>query len=59
MHFIKAVTKNQKCSGTLKEIGISNQVKEKVETNRDNTETVAKLQIKQAQTVEELTARLA
>ena len=32
--------KNQKYSITLREIGIFNQVKEQVETNRDNTETV-------------------
>ena len=50
--------KNQKRSGTLREIGIANQVKEKLETNRDNTETVTKFQINQAQTIEELTASL-
>ena len=32
--------KNQKHSITLREIGIFNQFKEQVETNRDNTETV-------------------
>ena len=29
--------KNQKRSGTLREISIATQVKEKVETNRENT----------------------
>jgi hypothetical protein len=58
-HFSKAVTKNQKRSGTLREIGIANQVQAQVETNRDNTETVAQFQIKQAQIIEALTARLA
>ena len=51
MQFTKAVTKNQKRSGTLRGIRVSNQVKEKVETNRDNTKTVAKFQIEQAQTI--------
>ena len=58
MHFTQAVMKNQKRSGTLREIGISNQVKEQVEINWDNTETVAKFQIKKAQTIEELTGHL-
>jgi hypothetical protein len=58
-HFSKAVTKNQKRSGTLKEIGIANQVKEQLETNRDNTETVAQFQVEQAQTIDALQARLA
>jgi hypothetical protein len=57
-HFSKAVTKNQKRGGTLREIGIANQVKAQVDTNRDNTETVAQFQIEQAQTIEALTARL-
>ena len=59
MHFTKAVTKNQKRSGTLREIGIANQVKDQVETNRDNTENVAKFQIEQEEKIEELTARMA
>ena len=59
MKFTKAVLKNQKRSCTLREIGISNQVKYQVETNRDNTETIAILQIEQSQIFEELTARLA
>ncbi len=58
-HFSKAVTKNQKRSGTLKEIGIANQVKEQLETNRDNTETVAQFQVEQAQTIDALQAHLA
>jgi hypothetical protein len=58
-HFSKAVTKNQKRGGTLREIGIANQVQAQVDTNRDNTETVAQFQIEQAQTIEALTARLA
>ena len=58
-HFNKAVTKNQKRSGTLRDIGISNQVKDQVETNRDSTETVAKFQINQEQTIEYLTALMA
>jgi hypothetical protein len=58
-HFSKAVTKNQKRNGTLKEIGIANQVKEQLETNRDNTETVAQFQVEQAQTIDTLMARLA
>ena len=48
----QGVKKNQKHSGTLREIGISNQVKKQVETNHKNKETVAKFQTKQAQTVE-------
>ena len=51
MHFTKAVMRNQKRSGTLREIGSTNKFKEQVEINRDNTETVAKLQIEQAQTI--------
>jgi hypothetical protein len=58
-HFSKAVTRNQKRSGTLKEIGIANQVKEQLETNRDNTETIAQFQVEQAQTIDALQARLA
>jgi hypothetical protein len=58
-HFSKAVTKNHKRGGTLREIGIANQVQTQVDTNRDNTETVAQFQIEQAQTIEALTARLA
>ena len=58
-HFSKAITKNQKRSGTLKDIGIANQVQQQVETNRDNTETVVQFQLEQAQTIEALTARLA
>jgi hypothetical protein len=58
-HFSKAITKNQKRSGTLKEIGIANQVQQQVDTNRDNTETVVQFQLEQAQTIEALTARLA
>ncbi|WP_288992558.1 hypothetical protein [uncultured Marinobacter sp.] len=58
-HFSKAITKNNKRSGTLKEIGIANQVQEQVEANRDNTETVAQFQLEQAQTIEALTTRLA
>ena len=58
MHFTKAVMKNQKRSSTLREIGIANQVKEQVETNRENTETMEIFQINLAQTIEELTARL-
>ena len=37
-HFKKSVKKNQKCSSTLREIEISNQDKEQVETNYYNTE---------------------
>ena len=59
MHFIKALMKNQKRISILREIVIADQVKEQVETNRDNTETVAKFQIEKAQAIEELTARLA
>jgi hypothetical protein len=58
-HFSKAVTKKQKHSGTLKEIGIANQVKEQLETNRDNTETVTQFQVEQAQAIDVLQARLA
>jgi hypothetical protein len=58
-HFSKAVTKNKKRGGTLRELGIANQVQAQVDTNRDNTETVAQFQIEQAQTIEALTARLA
>jgi hypothetical protein len=58
-HFSKAVTKNQRRSGKLKEIGIANQVKEQLETNRDNTETVAQFQVEQAQTIDALQARQA
>ena len=47
MHFTKAVMKNQKLSVILREIGIANQVKKEVETNRDNTETVEKFIIDQ------------
>jgi hypothetical protein len=57
-HFSKAVTKNQKRGGTLREIGIANQVQAQVDTNRNNTETVAQFQIEQAQTIEALAARL-
>jgi hypothetical protein len=58
-HFSKAVTKNKKRGGTLRELGIANQVQSQMDTNRDNTETVAQFQIEQAQTIEALTARLA
>jgi hypothetical protein len=58
-HFSKAVTKNHKRGGTLREIGIANQVQTQVDANRDNTETVAQFQIEQAHTIEALTARLA
>jgi hypothetical protein len=58
-HFSKAITKNQKRSGTLKEIGIANQVQEQVAANREHTETVVQFQLEQAQTIEALTARLA
>eukprot|EP00978_Attheya_sp_CCMP212_P009529 scaffold22535_cov32-Attheya_sp.AAC.2 len=51
-HFSKAIAKNQKRSGTLKEIGIANQVQEQVAANHENTEIVA-------QTIDALTARLA
>ena len=51
MHFTKAVMKNQKRSGALREIGIANQVKEQVETNHNNTETVENFRIEQAKTI--------
>ena len=57
-HFKEAVTKNQKCSVTIREIGITNQVKEKFETNHNNTETIEKFHMKQAQTIGELMTRL-
>eukprot|EP00978_Attheya_sp_CCMP212_P027535 scaffold92242_cov31-Attheya_sp.AAC.1 len=57
-HFSKPITKNQKRSGTLKEIGIANQVQEQVAANRENTETVVQFQLEQAQTIDALTARL-
>ena len=56
IHFAKAVTKNQKRSGTKREIVIANQVKELVENIHNNTETLVKLQFEQAQTIEEITA---
>jgi hypothetical protein len=58
-HFSKAITKNQKRSGTLKEIGIANQVQEQVSANCEHTETVVQFQLEQAQTIVALTARLA
>eukprot|EP00978_Attheya_sp_CCMP212_P032196 scaffold124342_cov40-Attheya_sp.AAC.4 len=58
-HFSKAITKNQKRSGTLKEIGIANQVQEQVAANRENTETVVQFQLEQVQTIDALNARLA
>eukprot|EP00978_Attheya_sp_CCMP212_P028926 scaffold101114_cov61-Attheya_sp.AAC.4 len=58
-HFSKAITKNQKRSGSLKEIGIANQVQEQVAANRENTETVVQFQLEQAQTIDALNARLA
>ena len=57
-YFTKAVKKEQKRSDTLREIRISNQVKEKVETKRDNTETAAKFHTEQAQKIEDLMAHL-
>ena len=59
IQFTKSLVNNQKRIGTLREIGIANQVREQLETNRDNTETIAKFQIEKAQTIEDLTARLA
>jgi hypothetical protein len=58
-HFSKAITKNQKRSGTLKEIVIANQVQEQVAANREHTKTVVQFQLEQAQTIDALTARLA
>ena len=53
-HLSKAITKNKKRHGTLHEIGIENVVKERLDTNRDNTETISQYQIEQAQTIEAL-----
>jgi hypothetical protein len=55
-HFSKAITKNQKRSGTLKEIGIANQVQEQVAANGEHTETVVQFQLEQGQTIDALTA---
>ena len=41
----KEITKNKKRHGTLHEIGIENVVKERLDTNRDNTKTIAQYQI--------------
>ena len=57
-HFTRALSKNQKRRGNLRKIRIANQVKDQVETNRNNTEAVAKFQIEQSQTIEELTRHL-
>ena len=58
-HFAKAVTKNQKRAGSLKNIGIANEVQELVSRTREEAETLAQVQIQQLATIEALNARLA
>ena len=59
IHFAKAVTKNQKRAGTLKDIGIANEVQELVGRAREETDTLAQIQLQQLSTIEALQARLA
>ena len=58
IHFSKAITKKEKRSDTLKEIDIVNQIKAQVDTNKDNTKTIAQVQHEQNNIIETLKAQL-
>ena len=59
IHFAKAVTDNHKRAGTLKGIGIENEVQELVSKGQEETDTLAHIQMQQLETVEALQAQLA